>query len=263
MAFAAGGCTLNSAKKHFLLAETLWNEGKYAAAVAEFEKAAGKDPNGHLGQQALYRAATTETLFLNQYQSAIRKFSRFAAETDDPELAWDAKKQVAEIYFNKLENYEQAILSYQALVQERANSPEVPEFLFRIGRSRFFLGKFDEAVAGYQDLQKRFPATEWGQKAAFEIGVTQFTRGGQLKGSDKTSDPYAEASAAYRRFIELYPKSELVPQAKFGIAACLEEMDQLDAAYQAYSELKDTYPSRNVILIKLARIKERKSHRSH
>jgi TolA-binding protein len=271
----AAGCTLNSAKKHFVLAETLWSEGKYAAAVAEFEKAAVKDPKGKLGQQALYRAATTETLFLSQFPSAIRKYKTFAAETEDAELARDAQRQIADIYFSKLENYDQAILQYRLLVNENPASPEVPEFLFRIGRSQFFLGRFVDAVGVYQDLLKRFPASEWGEKAAFEIGVTHFTRGAQHApqrqaptepGSSKapaSPDAYADASEAYRRFIELYPKSVHVPEAKFGIASCLEESEQLDAAYQAYADLKDTYPSRNVILIKLARIKERKSHRSH
>ena len=72
-------------------------------------------------------------------------------------------------------------------------------------------------------------------------------------------ESYQEATEAYQAFIKKYPQSTLVPQARFGIASCLEELDQLDAAYQAYEALKDTYPSRNVIEIKLARIRERRA----
>jgi TolA-binding protein len=67
---------------------------------------------------------------------------------------------------------------------------------------------------------------------------------------------------AFTRFMKRYPQSTLIPDAKFGIASCLEEMDQLDAAYHAFEELRSTYPSPNVIEVKLVRIRERKDQRS-
>ncbi len=67
---------------------------------------------------------------------------------------------------------------------------------------------------------------------------------------------------AYQRFLRRYPSSTWAAEAKFGIAACLEEMDQLDAALLQYESLRASYPSPKVIEIKLARIKERKEQRS-
>ena len=57
-------------------------------------------------------------------------------------------------------------------------------------------------------------------------------------------------------------ESTLVAEARFGIANCLEELDQLDAAYHSYEYLLNSYPSPKVIQIKLARLKERKAQRS-
>jgi TolA-binding protein len=260
-------CSVDSAKNHYTLAEKLWTDQKYAAAVTEFEKVLNKDPHGKLGIQALYRAAMTEALFLSAYNGALRKFRQYVELGQDPSMIWEARLQIGELLFAKTEQYDQAILHYQTLLKDSHN-PEVkaqtPEFLFRIGKAHFFLWHFDEAIAVFHDIQKRFPKSPWAEKALYEAAQATFTRVEQRAQSDsRRPDAHTEAIAAFNAFIKHYPKSEWVPLAKFGIASCLEEQDQLDAAYEVYEEIKATYPSPNVIEVKLAKIGERRSQRTH
>jgi len=271
---ALTGCTSNTAKKQYLLAEKLWTDGKYSSAVTEFDKVTAKDPKGKLGLQALYRSAVTQMLFESQYGDAARKFKVFADSPGvDPDLAWDAQKQIGEILYAKTEQYDRAVQHYQMLLKLKPDAPEAPEMLFRIAKSHFFLWQFDDAVVVYNQMITQFPGTGWAEKASYEIGVTYFTRGEQKTGNwpknaehgksgAASNNAYQEATEAYQRFIKNYPLSPLVPQARFGIASCLEELEQLDAAYRAYESLKSTYPSPNVIAIKLARIRERQAQRS-
>jgi TolA-binding protein len=257
------GCSTDNARNHYVLAEKLWADRKYAAAVSEFEKVTSKDPHGKLGLQAKYRAAMTQFLFLSQYGDAVRKFSEYAREIQDPKSAWDAQLQIGEILFSKTEQYDQAIIHYRSLLRQRPQAQESPELLFRIGRSHFFLFQFNEAVAAYEDLIKLFPGSSWAEKAMFEVGATYFTRGEQgSEGNKGGTESYRTAMAAYQKFIHHYPKSNRVPEAQFGIASCLEEMDQLSEAYKAFSALKGTYPSPHVIDIKLSRIRQRTAQRN-
>jgi TolA-binding protein len=262
--FAAfSACSAGSAKSHYILAEKLWTDGKYASAVSEFDKTAQRDPRGKLGLQALFRAASTQSLFLSQYEDAVKKFRLYVELSEDTPEAWEAQKQIGEILFSKTDQYDLAIQQYKALLKARPDAAETPEFLYRIAKAHFFLQQFDEALDSYRDLIKRYPATLWSEQAAYEIGLTAFTRGEQRPGGKGPGmESYQEATEAYQAFLKKYPQSTLVPQARFGIASCLEELDQLDAAYQAYEALKDTYPSRNVIEIKLARIRERRAERN-
>lgn len=253
---AQAGCNSGRAQRIFALAEQLWSEGNYSAALGEFEKAAAKDPQGELGQRALYRAATTQALFLSQYPEAIRKLQAFVEATKDPAARWEAEKLIGELYFSRLEQHEQVIRHYEALLKKRPTAPEAPEFWYRMGRSHFFLWQFNEALLTYRGLISQFPRSMWAEKAAFEIGVTLATEGSSARGCQ-------EAMKAYQDFLERYPRSELVPQARFGIASCLEERNQLDAAYQAYLALQKDYPSPGVIQVKLARIHERVLQKSH
>lgn len=259
---AFSACTVDNAKRHYVLAERLWTDGKYQAAVSEFEKVAGRDPRGKLGTQALLRAAMTQALFLAQYPDAIEKLKRFADLSQDAPAVWDARKQIGDLLFSKTEQYDQALQYYQDLVKLRPDAPELPEFLFRIGRSQYFLGHFDDAVASFRQITTKFPQAALAERADFEIAQTHLTQGEQIGGARTAQDQFKAAMASFQGFLKQYPKSQYVPEAQFGIASCLEAMDQLDAAYQAYEALRSTYPSKNVIEIKLARIRERKAQRS-
>lgn len=231
----------------------------YAASVAEFEKVIAKDPRGKLGMQAMYRAANTQALFLSEYAEAVKKFRLYSQGPVDPPSAWEAKVQIGEILFTKTEQYDQTIAHYQQLLKDQPKSPEAPEFLFRIAKSWFYLLRFTDALNTYRELIQSFPSSVWAEKAAFETGVTYFTRGEQQ--GDKEGDPYEEALEAYQSFVKKYPKSSLAPEARFGIASCFEEKGQLEQAYSAYSSLRGAYPSPRVIEIKLARLKERVAHK--
>lgn len=259
------GCSVQSAKKNYVLAEKLWADGKYAAAVSEFEKVTSKDPLGKLGMLAQYRAAMTQAYFLSQYGEALRKLKRFDEVSTDPAAKWEAQKQIGEILFSQLEQFDQVILHYRSMIHLKPNDADVPEFLFRIGRSYFFLRKFNEAIETYQDLAQRFPDSSWGERGAYEVGICYYTEGGKVLDSSKQpgkSESFQDSINSFQKFIQRYPKSPWSIQARFQIASSYEEMDQLDTAYRAYEVLKSEYPSPKVIQIKMIRIKERQTQRS-
>lgn len=257
-------CSPNNAKDHYILAEKLWSNGNYAASVTEFDKVTQRDPKGILGRQALFRSAMTQALFLSQNNLALRKFKSYIEQSGDSDVSWEAQKQIGEILFAKTEQYDLAIPHYRAMLQARPKDPEAPDFQFRIAKSYFFLWQFDDAIFAFKELQKNYPNSLLAERAAFEIGVTAYTRGEQRPATGHSTGPegYQEAIDAYQRFLTRYPHSALDVEARFGIAACLEEMEQLDAAYHQYESLLKTYPSPKVIQIKLARIRQRRAQKS-
>ena len=93
---------MNSAKKHYILAEKLWANGKYQAAVNEFDKVIKKDPKGKLGLQALFRSAMTQTVFLSRHMEAMEKFKTYSDLSGDTEVSWSAQRQIGEILSEKL-----------------------------------------------------------------------------------------------------------------------------------------------------------------
>ncbi len=257
-------CTIGSAKRHYIIAEKLWSDRKYEASVDEFEQVIRRNPHGDLGQNALFRAAMTEMIFLNRYVDALIKFQSFV-ERSPPSSGhqWSAQISIGEIFYQHLRKYKEAIQHYEYLIENNPRKKEIPQLLYRIGKSYFFLWDFDESIETYKKLISRYPESKFAEKAEYEIGMSLFTFGEQTPGGHGPGmDVYQKAILQFQQFTRKYPNSSLVAQARFGIASCLEEMDKLEAAYQSYKELEKTYPSPNVVKIKLIRIQERLSQRA-
>ena len=265
-------CGVNSAERHYLLGEKLWTEQKYVAAVSEFEKARKKDPQGPIGLKAHYRAATTQAIFLQEHVEAVQKLREFLKEAKEPETVFGARELIGEVLFSKLRQYDQALEYYDALFREFGDQqPEEKraEWLFRSAKSAAEVWKFDQAKLKFEELRTKYPKQAQAKRALFELGQIYFTAGEQRAetlGIDVArtdgKDVYRKAIKYYQDYIKQYPDGDRREEAKFGIASCLEELDQLEEAIARYQALMETYPAPSVIQIKIARMTERINQRS-
>ncbi len=262
--FGSSGCTSQNPRDRFLLAEKLWQEKNYAAAVAEYEKVVQKDPSSDLGIEAAYRAATTQTLFLNEQLGALKKLNRIIEVNREHRLAHPANKLIGEILFTKLEQYEAAIQHYEKMLENYPEDPARSEYAYRIGKAQFHLLRFDDSIKTFRVVVERYPDTDSAKLARFAIGVSEQTKGHQLQAKEArlAQDAFKQAVKDYSDFIVRYPNDPLVLDAKFEIGNSLEELDQVDAAYEKFEEILEKYPNRPVVELKLKRIKDRKNQKN-
>jgi tetratricopeptide (TPR) repeat protein len=262
--FSLAACTSQNPRDRFMLAERLWQEKNYGAAVAEYEKVIQKDPSSDLGIEAAYRSATTQTLFLNDQLGALRKLNRIIEVNREHRLAHPASKLIGEILFTKLEQYEPAIQHYEKMLVNYPDDPARDEYTYRIGKAQFHLLRFDDSIKTFRIVIEKYPNSESAKLAHFAIGVSEQTKGHQLQSKEArlAQDAFKEAVKNYTDFIKLYPNDPLVLDAKFETGNSLEELDQVDAAYEKFQEILDKYPNRTVVEMKLKRIRDRKSQKN-
>ena len=247
-----------------MLAEKLWHEGSYAAAVAEYERVIQKDEMSELGTMATYRSAITQTLFLNEHAAAIKKFSRIIDLHRESPLAYESYKQIGDILFQKLEQYEQAYSHYQRMLQVYPSEPHRAEIRFRMAKCLFHLVRLPEAKLAFEAIVKEFPDSEWAEKADFEVGIILVADGNRTQSQDTKAAnlKFKDAMQKFSDFQKKFPNSALKTQAQFEIGGIYEELEQLDAAQKAYEELKSTYPQPNLVELKLKRIQDRKRQKN-
>ncbi len=264
LAAGATGCTSQNPRDRFLLAERLWQEKNYSAAVAEYEKVTQKDPSSELGIKAALRAAMTQTLFLNENLGALRKLNRIIELNRESPLAHEAYKQIGEILFLRLEQYEQAIQHYERMIELYPEDPSKDEYTYRIGKAQFHLLHFEDSIRTFRIVVDKYHGSEWAKRARFEIGVSEQTKGHQLQQKEArlANDSFREAVKEFTAFSQTYPTDPLTLEAKFEIGNCYEEMDQVDAAYKAFEEIRALYPNRTVVEMKLRRISERRNQKN-
>jgi TolA-binding protein len=262
-------CGGSGAKSEYILAEKLWADKSYAAAAAQFERAFQKDQKGALGKQALYRAATTQYLFVKKYSAALALFRKYLEVDPEGTAARDAEIQIGEILFDRLSQYDAAIQHYRKWLREHPGDPQNPEFLFRVGRSQFYLWQFEDAIQTFESLAMQTAEERWLAEAFYQAGMAHLAlagqgqdRGGATEAEDSDvgmskKERYKRAIAAFEQVGSRFPKSKAAPEARLGLATAYEELGQWQDAIDVLEPLVSAYPVPQVIKIRMIRIRER------
>jgi TolA-binding protein len=241
---ALAACNANSPETQFVLAEKLLEDRKYDAAISEFQAIVDKSSNSPMGLQAQLKIAEIQHLYLGHAPQAIEAYGEFLKRNKDENKRRDVEKVMADLQFQSFEDYDQAIASYSKLVKENSDRKEGEELMFRLGRSFFMKSKFEDAIKMFQYQKERFPEGPFLWRANLEIGNSLSAQG-----------KCADAIKQFDTVIAAAPKEQQV-LAKH--AACYEEQDQVDEAYELFSSIQEEYPAPSVVELKMQKIKRRK-----
>lgn len=239
-------CTLNRTREDLLLAEKMVKKEKYPAAVHIYNKIAEKQPFSIEGQQALYNAATVYEMYLNNPKEAEQVYRLLLKRTKNKDLQEKTYKKLANLYLRVFRDYEKSIEAYTKLLEQNNNPEKAAEYSYLIGRSYFLASSFQNAIKIFEQVVERYPNSEYAKKANLQIG------------NSFSSMSDCKSAESHYKTVMNYADSYLVNMATFGLATCYEEMDQLDEAYRLFSSIEETYPNKDVIQLKLRKIKRRR-----
>jgi TolA-binding protein len=239
-------CNANSPENKFFLAEKLLEDKKYDAAISEFQTIVEKSPYSPIGIESQLKVAQIQHLYLGRAQEAISAYRELLKRVKDPKQQREIEKVLADLQFQSVQDYDQAIASYKKLIQEDGFKEDAEALYFRLGRSLFLNAKFDDAVKMFDTQKERFPSGALFWKAELEAANSLSAKG--------------NCTEAIKRFDKVITegKEESKVLAIFSKASCLEEQDELDSAYELFSSIKSTYPSPTVVELKMQKIKRRK-----
>lgn len=239
-------CNARSPETKYRLAEQLLEDHKYDAAISEFQDIIDKAPSSPLGLQAQLQVAQIQHLYLGRSQEAIESYQEFLKRSKDPNKNREVERTLGDLQFQNFENYDEAIASYTKLVKDRPGSPDAEELVYRLGRAFFLKSQFADAIKVFTYQIEHFPKGDLRWKAELEVGNS-------LSGENKCG----EAIQHFTKVAAEAPKAQRV-LASFAKASCFEEQDDLDSAYEIFSQIKDDYPTPSVVELKLQKIKRRK-----
>lgn len=240
------GCNANSSKNQFGLAEQLFLEQKYDASIHEFNKIVQRDPQSEFGIKALQQIATIQQLYLNNAEEALKTYRLLLKRSTEPKLIRETQLTIANLYFERFEDFEKAAETYLSLYQAYPDDDMADKILYRYGRSLFLKNRFDDAMKAYQTLRQKFPVSPYSARAQLEIANA-------LSSSGKCKE-------AIKKFEEVRASAQkdLRVMAVFEMANCYEILDDLDTSYDLLASIQTDYPNPDVISQKMQKIKRRK-----
>jgi len=247
MALLFTGCSGGTGEHHWILAEELFHNKQFKASLRQFQKTIEADPKSQIGQKAYLRKAEIKEVYLNNPKGAVKDYKQFILRSTNGNLILQAQKKIADIEYLKLQNYKMAIHSYKKLYNYKPKLPLQDFYIFRIGKSFYYLYDFANAQKYFEQLVEQFPNSNLIYRSIFELGNTLYTNG-----------KYKQAIKNYKKVIRLSDDKRLKIMAKYGIASSYEERNELDRAYRLFDEIKNQYPNKMAIIVKMRHVLKRK-----
>jgi len=128
----------------FYLSRTIFQQGKYKAAIFEFNSFLTKCRTESLRIESRFWIG--ESYFnLNDNLKAIEEYTRFLEKTEDPELIVTAYDRLASIYF-KQQRYEESIMQWENAIKSSTDREFNAAIVLKIGHALFKNDKYDEAL---------------------------------------------------------------------------------------------------------------------
>lgn len=217
-----------AAEASYLVGQHHYREKAWQPAGEAYAKAAEQATDPELREKSLYRLGWSH-FQQGQYAEAVEAFARQAEAHPEGNLSIDALMMIGESHF-KSDDYQAAFEAFErarATILERDGEgrkfsdpaeQRVRELVFlHGGQSAGQLGKWDEAIAWYQQLRGRYPASSYLPQVFYETGYAyqQLDDDPQaLKFYAEVADNYRDATAARARFMmgEIhFKRRELAP----------------------------------------------------
>jgi tetratricopeptide (TPR) repeat protein len=216
--------------------------------LRELESIAKTKPGSKEALSAAREGSQTAFVEKKDYHRALFFFKYIILYSEDESERREAQKTLAEIYFERLNNYEQAIIEYNRLLELPHENAEKFQYRMNVARSNFFLSKFSQAESEIDLVLKSEPK----DKNYFEAKLL-------LANIFQAQKKLDSAIEIYKELMDKYPDFSRDEHLGLALALCFEEKNDFKQARATLNEIRSTYPRPEFIDSKIKHLEERES----
>ena len=207
--------SVHTASAAYYIGQHNYSNNEFDQAIEYFELARRTSQDADLTERSIYRVAWS---LFNQkkFDPALVKFEQLADQFTEGALHFDALAMKGECLYRQ-QQYDQALLAFKTARDRVRSSDEnakklldpsdrqIREIVFlHGGQSAAQLKRWSEAIAWYDELRERFPATSYLPEVFYETGFAHQQAGNHpaaLELLREVANNYRNESAARARFI--------------------------------------------------------------
>jgi TolA-binding protein len=251
LAIATGLLLLScSESKLYEQARQACNNGDFQTCEKKFHDYTIDYPRGSNAAEAHYRIGYINHVWKKNYYKALDSFDQVLKHFPDSQFTFDAGMGMAAIYSEKFGNYADAVEACERVVKVTYDEEKAARARYEAALLLVKLKQYPGAMAHLEKIAKGGAKSDVKTEAGFQAASVAY-----LEGRTK------EASQMFEDFARKNPKHRLWAEARFNMAQCSEELEELDRAVAILEGIKDSYPNREALLLKIDKIEKRKMKR--
>jgi len=142
---------------------------EYGALLTLLEGAESNERNDAAKVETLARLGDLRYLTLRDYRGAADAYRRLIREAPASEEAWAAREKLADLSRRFFDDLNEAIAQWQALAA--SGRPDADRFSYLVAKSYFELQDYEQSRKECNDLAARHPDSKWAADALFLLGT--------------------------------------------------------------------------------------------
>lgn len=230
-------------------AQNYITEQKYANAAYLYEDILKSNPAEDLRLKICYQLGELYSIYLGEYKKSVYYYNQVKQLTQDPLWLIKTEEKLADVNFNYLKNYKDAIKNYTRLSEFTPKLKNFDLFQLQIALAHFYLNDKEAALAQLTKIQTN-PNHEYFVRSFYYLGLVYFEQ-----------KDYSRALFVWQEYLKRETKKENIVQAKFMVANAYESTENLKLAYDIYYSIASDYPNPDVIQSRLSSLYTRRVSR--
>jgi tetratricopeptide (TPR) repeat protein len=242
-------CSMSFSSLEFHRGKKAAEEQDFKAALEHFQKVIRRSPESDNALAAAREASRIAFYETKQFGEAVQFYRYLIGFSPIEQERRKSQVKIADIYFENINDYPQAIEEYNKLLLLRNSNEEIVDLRSKLARANFYLHRFAEAQLEIEGALKIVENPD----RKFELRMLL----GNLYFNTKRAE---EAIRVYETVVRDYPERAQKDNVVMNMIVCYEDMEAFDKAIEKLSSIKSNYPDPEFIELKIKRLKERKAN---
>jgi len=202
-------------------------------------------PNTERTPEILLAIGDTYNFSLGNIEKAGKAYEMLTSRFPKVLVSKTAFQNAGEMY-EKNDQYESALLSYQGILDNFPGASDLDQIRFKVAMMALKLKKFEPARRSLMAIIENNPDTPIADQVLYQLGTIFFMEGSLM-----------ESVKVLEVAVDKYPQSPLNTEMKFTLANGYEEIGSFDKALKIYQNILTIYPNPKVIDKKIEKLKGR------
>ncbi|MBX3040304.1 MAG: tetratricopeptide repeat protein [Bdellovibrionaceae bacterium] len=221
-------------------------KGHSRTSITYFERALKRNPSSSAALQAAREGARVSVFDLKDFKKAIGFYRHLILYSRDSKEREQAQKDLANVAFDNLNDYEMAAAEYSRLLGLNLPFAEKAKFQIALARSYFYLGEFEQSESEIDALLK--------ERLQDSTRFSAMTLKGNILVSKKM---FGAAAEIYQRVLKEFPDRSREENVALQLAVCYEEDQDFRSAIHVLENTRATASNLDYVELRIKRLQER------
>jgi tetratricopeptide (TPR) repeat protein len=252
-----GACLPVDAEARFFKGQEMLFENRHQEAESFFLAFAHEMGNSDLPKaklwkaRALFQVGRIDHLYLNQPRRAVSRLREAIKVQPEAPFAFEARREIAVIFHDRLMDYRTAALEFERLVHEFPDRAEVAAYQYRVAQSYFLVRDFDQSRTEARLLLEKWPKSHWASEALLLLANSYYLQG-----------QFAEAIKAHQVLLDAGPDVPIRARSLFELGLCHQDLGHKDKAEQSFLAALKDHPRPDLVQMQLSALRKQMNKES-